>query len=577
MYISLTKKERLLKIKYAIIVFFIALSGIVLRLVYLQIKQNVTLASQGSKNCIRTEVIPPLRGNLYDNSGVLLASNRPMFDLYWHGAYKTTDKNGFDALLSRIEFLLGLKDQQLSRSRVSFAAKHGLSTLLSTDLSFEQLSKISERAEDFPYLLIKQRFERIYPHKKMASHILGYLSRVEKIGCSGLEKYFDKELAGQNGYAVNIINSVGRSLELREGEQPKSGRDLVLTINFALQQLAEDTFEEGQSGAFILMEPETGALQVFASYPSFDPNIFLTPISEEDWESKLSEYNPLQNRAVSCLYPPASLFKLVTLSAGLEEGVIRPESTFNCNGFVKFCGRKYFCKCRTGHGVLATAEGIAVSCNVHCFEIGKMLKVDTFADYAFRFGLGNKTGFLLPERSGLVPTSLWKRQVKKEQWWLGENLSVSIGQSYLLVTPLQMARMISAVAVGYLSKPRILQEEPEVREPLRLSSSTLHFLREAMRKVVTIGSGRKLNWVKGFNVYAKTGTAQTCALTLERTQREHYEHGWTAAIFQYKNEKPLVCVVLLENTGTASKSVDYIVKFLRKYRAMRQEQEKFNA
>ena len=573
MFASLTKKERFSKIKSICYGFLFAMFCITSRLFYLQVKQRVTLALLGTKNFMRTEVVPPLRGNLYDKNGVLLASNRPVFDLYWQGSMAQSSKEQVDAALSRIEFILGLKDCFFSRSSVGFAQKHGLDTLLKSDLSFEQLSKISEQCSGFSNLLVQNRFERVYPHKKLASHILGYLSRVEKIGCSGLEQLFEGELAGKNGYVMNVINSVGRPLEQRDVKKAQAGADITLNLDFSLQQVAESLFQEGQSGAFILMEPESGALRVFCSYPSFDPNVFLSPISEEDWTTKLSEYHPLQNRAIRSLYPPASIFKLVTLSAGLEEGVIQPESTFDCRGFVKFCGRKYFCKRRIGHGVLATAEGIAASCNVHCFEIGRMLKIDTFADYAFRFGLGATTGFLLPERSGLVPTSLWKRQAKKEQWWAGETLSASIGQSYLLVTPLQIARMVASVFTGYLSKPRILASELEVREPLRLSHRTLLFLRDAMKKVVTIGTAKKLSKIRDFDVYAKTGTAQTCALTHEKTQREHYEHGWVVAVFKYKDEKPLVAVSLLENTGTAAPGVDYMANFLRSYRTMREKEE----
>jgi len=570
---------------------------IVLRLFYLQIKQTAFFCTLGEKNFLKTEVIPPLRGNLYDCNGVLLAANRPIFDLCWQGrgAYRLTkqhvallrnlggvlecdfirdnngSKNSACTQEARVRYQDNSQDNKLSQKyhEIVRAERYTRRITLKRDLTFDQLCKISEQyAGDTcgsQSLVIENRFERVYPYKTLASHVLGYLSRIEHVGRDGLEKFFDDELGGQMGYVMNVINSTGKKLHQKEHKEPCPGDDISLTIDFELQAIAEAAFDKDQAGTLLLMDPEDGALRVLHSQPNFDSNIFLMPISHDMWQEKLTVNNPLLNRATRALYPPASIFKLVTIAAGLEENVIDPDTMFTCKGYVRFCKRNYLCQRRWGHGNVLLKDALAFSCNIPCFEIAQKISIDTLAEYAFRFGLGNKTNFLLDECSGLVPTSTWKLALKGERWWTGETLSASIGQSYLLVTPLQLVRMMCSIETGCLVKPRILETEAVEKEDMLISQKTRDFLKEAMSMAVAKGTVRRLRHFKDFTIYGKTGTAQTCSLQTKKTSKEHYEHAWLAGVVQYKDTKPMALVILVEHVGASRYALAIAQKFLARY------------
>ncbi|MBM3886397.1 hypothetical protein FJ364_00565 [Candidatus Dependentiae bacterium] len=561
-----SKKIRFLKIKIVLVGLFFIVLVIFLRLYHLQVKERQYLRMQGKKNYIRTEVVLPLRGNFFDANNVLLATNRPVFDLYWQGAGKTWSAMECQPILDKLVELLEMPLEQININQLKFAHKYGLKRIIKSDLTFDELCKVSEQCSQFDFLFIKNRFDRVYPYKTLASHLLGYLSRSEKVGCSGLEQVFEESLKGAPGYVHACTNSVGKELSTEIVQQSQPGVDLQLTLDFELQNVAESLFSPGESGAFLLMDAESGALRVFLSYPNYDPNIFLGQISEEMWNASFTENNPLLNRATRALYPPASIFKFVTFAAGIDEGIITPESNGYCRGYVEFRGRKYHCKRRTGHGMIDATDGFATSCNAYCYEIAKKIRIDTLADYAFRFGLGSRTNFLLPEKTGLIPTAAWKKQVKKESWWVGETLSASIGQSYLLVTPLQIARMTAAIATGFLVKPRALELETVESQSLNISQKSLQFLRNSMKRAVIMGTGQRLDHLNGFEVFAKTGTAQTCSLSLEKTERKRFEHAWLASYFKYKNGKPMVLVIMLEHAGSSTVALDLANKFLKAYR-----------
>lgn len=539
---------------------------LIARLFYLQIDNGSTFSSLGEKNFLRIEIIPPLRGDVYDCNHILLAANRPVFDLFWNGKGKTKLSEQEEMLLNNIGAILSidfLHDEK--RAAIMYAERYSHRLLLKNDVDFGQLCQISEQCADASSLVISNRFKRVYPHQELACHILGYLNRTENSGQSGVERTFESTLQGKEGRIVHVINATGKTLAQHIHQQAQAGFDLELTIDIQLQKLAESLFEPEQAGALILMDPETGAVKALCSFPQFDPNIFLHPLSEESWD-KLTLNNPLLNRATNALYPPASLFKLVTFAAGLGEKIIDTTSPLHCDGFIQFCDRKYLCMKHSGHGTLSPKQALAVSCNVPCFQIARKIKIDRLAAYAYRFGLGKKTNFLLPERDGLVPTSGWKRSIKGERWWKGENLSVSIGQGYLLVTPLQIARMFSSICTGYLVKPLLLQDELIEKEKLDLPHDVIAFFKTALKDTVDEGTGRMLGRISSFDVSAKTGTAQICSLSREKTDKSLFEHGWFAGYFSYKGQKPLTLVILLENVESSHFAVQLAYRFLNGYK-----------
>jgi penicillin-binding protein 2 len=313
------------------------------------------------------------------------------------------------------------------------------------------------------------------------------------------------------------------------------------------------------------MDPYDGAIQALVSRPDFDPTLFLKPIMPTQWQ-ELQDNKPFVNRAFHATYPPGSIFKLVTTSAALENNLITTESRVYCKGFV-WCGvRKSYCHVKHGHGELTACQALAQSCNILFYDIAKKIDIDCLAHYATMFGLGQRTNVIFSEKTGLVPTRAWKQQTKGERWWRGETLSAAIGQSYLLVTPIQAARMIASIFTGYLVNPRILVNEPVVKKELEIKKSTLAFLQQSMRSVVTTGTGQKVGYVKDLVIYAKTSTAQTSALEKREMGNPYLEHGWLVAHFSYKNRAPHTLIVFAENVGSSRVAASIAKDFLIAYK-----------
>lgn len=541
------------------------------RLIHLQILQQHTFFTKSRKNFMRIETIPPLRGNILDRNGQLLATNRPTTNLFWEGTGKAKLTDFQLSTLQALETILArpiIADEELFE-QIKYAERRYQKVLLSTDISFEQLSQTVEQLNDIKNVFISTHFKRFYPYKSFASHILGYLTRMdmEMYGKMGLEKVLEETLRGQHGEKLKTINSIGRNLSEVEIKKASAGKNIQTTIDIDLQNIVEKVFPAEHTGTFIVMDPQDGSILALLSHPDFDPALFLEPLQEEDWRT-LQDKQPFLNRAFNACYPPGSIFKLITVSALMETGHICADSCWNCKGFSEFAGRQYWCNNRQGHGLLNVEQSLAHSCNIMFYEMGKKISIDTLAEYAYRFGLGKKTNIIFSEKEGLIPTNAWKKRVKGERWWPGETLSVSIGQSYLLVTPIQIARMISSIFTGQLVTPRILMEEPIVQEPLRISLETRKFLQQSMQKVVHQGTGQRVKTIKDIKIYAKTSTAQTSGMDKHDLGGEYLEHGWFVAYFSYKNEKPLTLVVLTEHSGTSRASTPIAADFIRAYKKL---------
>jgi penicillin-binding protein 2 len=540
------------------------------RLLFLQVYHHQILARQGEKNFTRIKQIDPLRGNILDCHGNLLATNRPVINIDWIGTGLSKLSPEQRLILTRIENVLSKYNQPIliEISKINRAEKFSTSIRLASDVSIEALSEISEQCADSQNIEISKKFQRFYPHKNLACHILGYLGELDNntlsSGKMGLELIFNDILKGKHGSMSHIINSFGKNLQMSKIASSQSGQALNLTIDMKLQQIAESLMPADHAGAFILLDPQTGALKALVSNPGFDPSIFLKPILTEDWK-QLQETRPFINRAFNASYPPASIFKMITISTALEQGIIVPESKFYCRGYTTFKDRKYYCNRRTGHGTLDIKGALAHSCNIACYEIAQKVSIDTLADYAYRFGLGEKTNIIFPELSGIVPSNAWKRTVKGEPWWKGETLSAAIGQSFLLVTPIQVACMMASIFQGYLVKPRILEAEPIETTPLNIKPSTQEFLQECMKSAIQIGSGRNIGRLKNITVYAKTGTAQTRSRSKDIEEVQNDCHAWCMIYFTYQNHDPLVMTILIEHAGGSAVATAVAKKFLAQY------------
>lgn len=542
---------------------------IVGRLLYLQINLSSHFVQRSTQNCLRTENSSSPRGNILDRNGKLLATNRPVIQLYWQGTGTYFLNDSHTTLLRKLEAILNttLTLNPLHR-HITHAERHYKELLLTRDISLESLSKIEECFPNHPNISIKTDFQRLYPYSSSASHLLGYLSSsidIEPHGKMGLEKLFEECLKGQHGSYINTVNSVGRKLAQKEITAARVGKNIQTTIDISLQQIGEKVFSPEFIGAMIIIDPANGDILAVISRPTFDPNMFLSPIPADQWK-ELQEQKPFLNRAFNASYPPGSIFKLITVSAALEHNMITPETEWTCKGFINFGNRQVWCHNKHGHGRLNTTQAIAHSCNIVCYDIGRKIDVDVLAHYARIFGFGEKTHILFPELNGLVPTKGWKRITKNEPWWPGETLSVSIGQSFLLVTPIQVAVMISSIFTGHLTTPRLLSVEPITHKPLAISPETRLLLQQSMKLVVTTGTGKQVNTVKDYVIHAKTSTAQTSALDKRTLGSRYLEHGWFVAHLQYKDTPPLTIVIVAENSGSSKTATIIAKNFLLEFK-----------
>jgi len=536
---------------------------IMIRLFHLQIQSSYNLFIQSNRNCLRIEKINPPRGNILDCKGRLIATNRPMIQLVWKGSGNNKlDQEQLDA----IQLLTQLfQENFIDEIALLKAERQGAPLILREEVTFEQLSYLLEQFPHHKNLTIRTGFKRYYPHIATACHILGYLSGIsyEPHGKMGLEKIFDENLRGTPGQRQTMVNSIGRRLQEEEVQQALSGDNLQTTIDIELYEAATRSFDAAHNGAMLVMDAKTGAIRVMLSNPTFDPNMFLDELSPQQWHD-LQEKKPFVNRTIAGCYPPASLFKLVVLVAALEENIVSTDSSWFCKGYIPFCGRHYHCKNRSGHGSLSMKEALTQSCNIPFYEIGKRIKIDTLAQYANMLGLGVQATTFLPEKRGLIPTAQWKRATYRKPWWPGETVLAAIGQGPIEVAPIQIARMINAICEGYLITPRILEAEPINKEPIAISNKTLQFMRSSMEQVIHHGTGQRLNRLKNFKIQGKTGTAQVRELT-SLANDLHDEHAWFAAHITYKNNDPIVLVILVENVGASSFATEIARKFLIEY------------
>ena len=392
---------------------------------------------------------------------------------------------------------------------------------------------------DLPGIQVHVKPIRHYIEKERAAHLIGYLSEIsaselslEKyrenragdfIGKVGIEKQFESFLKGKRGGRQVEVNAVGQVVRVLKTVPAEPGHNIYLTIDEPLQKTAERLLYE-KSGAVVAMVPQTGEVLVLASSPNFDPNAFVCGMTHEYWQGLVSNpFRPLENKAVNAEYPPASVYKIVTAMAGLEEGIIDVNKTVICTGRYTLGNRTFRCWKKWGHGKVDFMKAIAQSCDVYFYDVGQQLGVDRLAWYASACGLGTTTGIDIDNESkGLIPTAAWKKHRVGESWQGGETLSIAIGQGYNLVTALQVVVLAAGVANGgRLLKPQILKEIKSAEENiifhskpvqtghLPASETTLAKIKQGLFKVVNEPSGTAYaSRIKGVAMSGKTGTAQ---------------------------------------------------------------------
>ena len=398
------------------------------------------------------------------------------------------------------------------------------------------------------------------------------------IGQYGVEQTFDTLLLGETGKKVMEVDALGypkRSLSILP---PLAGDDLYLTLDIRLQRLAEDLIGE-ESGAIVALDPRNGEVLALASRPGFNPNHLSGGISSQAWEKLAQDArHPLTNRAIQGQYPPGSTFKIVMAATLLGTQTMEAKDTLNCQGSFPFGKRVFRDWKRSGHGSVDLTKAIAESCDVYFYKVGNQLGIEPISDYSRKFGLGQKTGIPLPsERYGLVPSAEWKRQTKGERWYPGETISISIGQGFLTVTPIQMAKVISIVATdGTLVQPRLLKatrlrrtgnlkEEPAPStQQVQLSQQIFAEIKEGLAAVVTKGTAKRAQ-SKMVSIAGKTGTAQVVALKPDgdktEVRKKHRDHAWFIA-FAPVDQPKIAMAVILEHMGHGGSAAAPLAKTL---------------
>lgn len=569
------------------VVVLIIVGLLVVRLWQLQVRDGVYYRNLSHDNRTRSVALHPVRGFIYDRNGILLANSVPSFNLY----VELGDVPDREALIGKLVELLSLDRSELTGTMEIHVG--GTLVRLKKGVSLKEAAIVESHRLDLPGVVIRPEFQRNNPEGGYAAHVLGYVGVASEeqltrealqglpagsvIGQYGVERIYEKTLRGRAGRKLIEVDALGHEKRMISVDKPQVGNDVYLTIDFRLQKLAEDLLGE-EAGAIVALDPQTGDILAMASRPSFDPNALSRGLRADAWNDILQdERHPLTNRAIQGQYPPGSTFKIITAVAALDTNAIEPADTLHCGGQFRL-GRWTFRDWKKyGHGDVNLRRAIAQSCDVYFYHLGYRMGVDTIALYARQFGLGERTGIDLPaERTGLVPSSEWKQRTKGEPWYPGETTSVAIGQGYVTVTPLQMAKVIGMIGNnGTPFQPHVLRGvwgrkgkwidewSPVQTVPLTLPAHQLKAIQASLAAVVTEGTARE-SQSSVVPLAGKTGTAQVVSLrseSEEETPKRFRDHAWFVAYAPF--ERPRIAVtVLVEHMGHGGSAAAPLAKEL---------------
>jgi penicillin-binding protein 2 len=591
-------RPRFLRIFIPILIIVLAFVGIMIRLWYLQVFQYEKYHELSISNRIRLKTVPATRGMIFDRDGNLLVDNRPSFC----AAIVPEDVREYKALFAFLKYVLQMDEKEIKKrlkKRAYYASFQP--RIIKENCNTVEVARMQAHLAEFPGLEILIRSRRHYLYGPLASHLLGYIGEISQkelkrrkdegyqpgdyIGKYGIERTFERELRGRKGGYQVEVDANGREIKVLRRVEPVPGHNIYLTISLSLQQKLE-TLMEGKAGGAVVIDPNSGEILAMVSHPNFDPNILTRRMTSKQWKAFVADTaHPLLDRTIQGTYPPGSTFKIVTASAGLEEGVIQTDTLLFCPGYLRFGRRSYRCWKKSGHGWINIHQAIVGSCDVFFYQVGLKLGINRLAFYAKAFGLGHKTGIALPnEKPGLIPDTLWKKKRFHEPWYEGETLSIAIGQGYVLATPLQMAMLMGSVANdGSLMRPKIVREirnikgkvirsdKPEVVSRLPVSRKVLEIIKSGLWGVVNErhGTAHRAK-LKDINVSGKTGTAQVVRIERKPGSKKKVavylkDHAWFVAYAP--SEAPKVALsVIVEHGGHGGHTAAPIAgNFLRFY------------
>ena len=516
----------------------------------LQIRQGDYYLSLAERNRIRSYPMLAPRGKLLDREGRVVVDNNSAFSLMVSRDAVTPEQVRAIAPVLQLDFDEVMERlRRFDKSKASRAAPF----TVKENLTRAELAYIEAHRGDreFQSLEITQDHRRIYPRAGFSAHVLGYTGEVSEreldtvefaryrpgdvIGKAGLEKQYNDLLMGVDGQRRVIVDYNGNERELLDKKEPQPGRSIQLTLDLDLQAVAELALRD-RRGAVVAIDPRSGEVLAMVSGPSYDPNRFAGRIRRKDWdEIRNNPDNPLFNRAVQAALAPGSTFKPIMALAGLETGTIGPDAKAFCRGGGTYYGS--FRKCHSTHGEVDFTRAIQASCDVFFYELGDRLRIDRIADYAQMAGLGRRTGIDLPsEADGIVPSTRWKVRTFRKRWFVGETISVAIGQGALIVTPLQLAHAIGGMAMGGVwHEPHLLKQvmgeaapAPKPSRKVAIDPANLGHVLTGMSAVVNLPGGTAHGaMLQNVEMCGKTGTAQLMSNALAQARREAIKRGVT--------------------------------------------------
>ena len=519
----------------------IVLGGIISRLFFLQVKENKKYLTLSDKNRIREWKLPPIRGEFKDYFGETIAGNFEAYQLH----IIPEQVEDFRYAINRVKDILELSEKQFKKILKKKSEIKPWETLVVADnLSWEKFSKINNHLYDLNGVKPIISISRHYPYKDNYTHILGYVSQANendiilnehikekfvpgiKVGKIGLEKTFENQLIGTNSIERYEVNAYGRRISQLAFQQGEKGASIKLTIDTKIQQLTNQLLSD-KAGSICVMDIFTGEIIAMHSSPTFDPNLFVFGISQDNWQLIRNDpMKPLVNKSLTGNYSPGSTIKPIVALSALENEIINPEFTVHCKGHkhpLELYGQTYHCWKKEGHGFVNLREGMKQSCDTYFYEVARRLGVDKLSETAKKFGLGKKVfGDLFNnEKNGLVPNTTWKKNALGQNWVLGETIITGIGQGFIQTTPIQLCLMTAQIANGgYKIYPKIVSNDEKNYEdkfvPLFKNSQNIKLIQDAMfsstNEIRGTSYRSRIDDPK-YRFAGKTGTAQVKRIT----------------------------------------------------------------
>lgn len=510
-----------------------------MRMRYMQVEQADQFRLLAEENRVNIRLIPPARGELFDRNGERLAHNSPSYRII----IVPEDAGNVDKVIADLSRLVELDEEDLNRALTEMRRSPPfLPITLADQVSWEDISKIAVNAPALPGITPEVGLTRVYPRQADLAHVIGYVGPVSdydlkqiddpepvlriprfQIGKVGLEAKREDVLRGKAGakrVEVNATGRVMRELDRREGQ---SGADLQLTVDADLQGYVQARLGD-ESAAAVVIDCETGDLSAICSSPSFDPNLFVRGISVADYRGLTEDpYRPLANKTVQGTYPPGSTFKMITAMAALEAGLISPGETVWCPGHLEVSGRRFHCWKRGGHGHVDLNTSLKRSCDVYYYDVAIKVGIDKISAMARRFGLGVRHDIPMSAvAEGLAPNRAWKERVHNDVWRIGDTANSSIGQGFMLASPLQLAVMSARLATGRAVAPRLVKKINGIEQPSGAGESlglNENHLRQVRRGMYDVSNNRRGTAYRSriiedaYRMAGKTGTSQVRNIT----------------------------------------------------------------